>query len=283
VAGALVEDFVGKCALRDWEVVGNFLGEELESLAAKHPFTDRESPMVLADYVTTDAGTGCVHTAPGHGLEDYVTGLNYGLPAYCPIDDNGCYIDDGQVPAPFVGVSVLDEKGHCAANEAVLECLKGRNVLLGLERYDHSYPHCWRSKTPVIFRAMDQWFIALDENGMRQRAQEAISTVRWIPDYGENRIRGSVRTRPDWCISRQRAWGVPLPEFFDEDGAPLLDGAVIRGVAKKWPNWVHFFGLAAMGMRFCRGSICLKIFKEKNSGRVDRFRVEPLRPPQKNG
>ncbi|MDR0590867.1 MAG: isoleucine--tRNA ligase, partial [Puniceicoccales bacterium] len=233
VAGALVGAFAEKCNLGQWEIAGRFLGSDFENLAAKHPFIDRESPIVFADYVTVDAGTGCVHTAPGHGLEDYVTGLRYGLPAYCPIDDGGCYVNDGRIPGAFIGVSVLDADGHCAANEVVLARLKRENVLLGLEPWLHQYPHCWRSKTPVIFRAMDQWFIALDENGMRRRAQEAIAKVRWIPDYGENRIRGSVSTRPDWCISRQRAWGVPLPVFFDEAGEALLDANVIRGIAKK--------------------------------------------------
>ncbi|MDR1907222.1 MAG: isoleucine--tRNA ligase [Puniceicoccales bacterium] len=233
VAAALIAEFASKCGFGHFEIVKHFLGAEFENLVTKHPFIDRDSHIVFADYVTTDAGTGCVHTAPGHGLEDYVTGLKYKLPTYCPIDDEGCYIDDGQVPAAFVGVSVLDINGHCEANEVVLERLKKENALLGLELCVHQYPHCWRSKTPVIFRAMDQWFIALDEHGMRERAQRAISAVKWIPEYGENRIRGSVSARPDWCISRQRAWGVPLPVFFDEDGEALLDAQVIRKIAKK--------------------------------------------------
>ncbi|MDR2812976.1 MAG: isoleucine--tRNA ligase, partial [Puniceicoccales bacterium] len=233
VAAALVQDFVHKCGFEHFEMVRRFIGADFEHLIAKHPFIDRDSPIVFADYVTTDAGTGCVHTAPGHGLEDYITGLKYKLPTYCPIDDGGCYVDDGQIPAEWVGVSVLDANGHCAANDVVIERLKRKSALLGMRPCVHQYPHCWRSKTPVIFRAMDQWFIALDEHGMRENAQQAIARVKWIPEYGENRIRGSLSTRPDWCISRQRAWGVPLPVFFDEDGEALLDAQVIRSVAKK--------------------------------------------------
>ena len=233
VGEPLLASIVEKCKIEHYEVIAYYRGVDLEHISAQHPLIDRKSKVVLADYVTADTGTGCVHTAPGHGLEDYVTGLKYGLDTYCPLDDNGCYVDDGQIPQYLVGVSVLDQNGCCKANEIVLEHLRKNNCLAGEEKYVHSYPHCWRSKTPVIFRAMDQWFIALDKNGMRQEAQQAIGTVKWIPAYGENRIRGSIDSRPDWCISRQRSWGVPLPVFFDNEGNALLDAEVIRCIAKK--------------------------------------------------
>ncbi|MFU8847728.1 MAG: isoleucine--tRNA ligase [Opitutales bacterium] len=235
VASALIEQVATECDLEVLETLVTFTGSQLEKLEARHPFIDRPSPILLADYVTTESGTGCVHTAPGHGTEDYITGINNGLEVYCPIDDHGCYIDDGQVPAELTGLSVLEagDGKPSAANLAVLKIIAANGSLIGKKKIEHSYPHCWRSKTPVVFRALDQWFIALDKNGDRQRALEALKSVNFIPSWGENRIRAAVENRPDWCISRQRTWGVPIPAFYDESGKPYLEASVIRAIAKK--------------------------------------------------
>lgn len=234
VASALIGQIASECGLQQTETLANFKGEQLAQLEARHPFINRASPILLAEYVTTDAGTGCVHTAPGHGLDDYLTGIQNGLDVYCPLDDAGAYIDDGQVPAELVGKSVLEHGDKPSdANLGVLKIIAENGSLLGKRKIEHSYPHCWRSKTPVVFRAMDQWFIALDKNGDRQRALEALDAVNFIPAWGKNRIRAAVENRPDWCISRQRTWGVPIPAFYDDKGTAYLDAAVIRALAAK--------------------------------------------------
>jgi isoleucyl-tRNA synthetase len=234
VASALVGQVAVECGLKAVETLLTFTGSQLEKLEARHPFIDRPSPILLADYVTTESGTGCVHTAPGHGAEDYITGINNGLEVYCPVDDQGRYEDDGQVPAELVGLSVLEISDKPSdANLGVLKIIAGNGSLIAKKKIEHSYPHCWRSKAPVIFRAVDQWFIALDKNGDRERALEALKSINFIPSWGENRIRAAVENRPDWCISRQRTWGVPIPAFYDEEGKAYIDASVIRGIAKK--------------------------------------------------
>ncbi len=224
-------------------VVMTLPGAKLEKLQARHPFIDRASPVVLADYVTTDSGTGAVHTAPGHGAEDYQTGLKYGLEIYCPVGDDGKYLDDGRVPADLVGLTTLETvedlaaKKPAPANLGVLKKLADAGALLAKAKYPHSYPHCWRSKTPIIFRAVDQWFVSLDKAGHRQVALKEITKIAaaqgWIPAWGEARIRGAVESRPDWCISRQRSWGVPIIAFYGPDKQPYLDAGVVRAVADK--------------------------------------------------
>jgi isoleucyl-tRNA synthetase len=257
VADALVDKFAadvaGETRPGPASVAARFPGAKIEGLAARHPFIDRASPVVLADYVTVESGTGCVHTAPGHGYDDYLTGLRYKLEVYCPVGGDGRYLDDGRVPADLVGLTTLEsvedlaKKRTSPANIGVLRKLDAAGALLAKRRYEHSYPHCWRSKTPIIFRAVDQWFIQLDrslpgEGGaaaagtVREAALAAVESVEWIPAWGKARIRSAIESRPDWCVSRQRSWGVPIPAFYDGEGNAFLDAGVARAVAGKFES-----------------------------------------------
>jgi isoleucyl-tRNA synthetase len=247
-----------------------FSTDELAKLQYQHPFCNRTGKLFAANFVTADTGTGFVHIAPGHGQDDYNLGRTHGLPIYSPVDDDGKFAYSNelpveqQMPAEMVGKSILEKHGKSDANEAVLHELRARHALLHQENYHHSYPHCWRSKTPIIFRAMDQWFIKIDhvvsvgddvrslnsnaqsevrsaESGeslvtstptFRVAALAEIDRVKWIPDWGVNRIKSAVQSRPDWCISRQRSWGVPLPAFYDANGEAILDAQIIRNMAK---------------------------------------------------
>jgi isoleucyl-tRNA synthetase len=204
VAAALLEQLAKRAGLGHVRNVGHASGAGLEGLKLRHPFYERIVPVIVGDHVTTDSGTGAVHTAPGHGVEDYVVGRRYGLPVDHPVGPDGRFIE---------GTPLFEGQQVFKANEAVVEALAGRGQLLRHEPYVHSYPHCWRHKTPVIFRATPQWFISMDKEGLRAAALEEIRGVRWIPGWGEQRIASMVEGRPDWCISRQRAWGVPLALF----------------------------------------------------------------------
>ncbi|MEK7306356.1 MAG: isoleucine--tRNA ligase, partial [Nitrospirota bacterium] len=185
--------------------VGSFTGAKIEGWKFIHPWTDQASPIVLGEHVTLDQGTGCVHTAPGHGQEDYEIGLKYGLEVYAPVDHHGKFTQDAGI---FAGQKVFE------ANKEIIGLLKDRGMLLKEETITHSYPHCWRCKSPVIFRATEQWFISMENNRLRERAINAIrNDIKWIPKWGKDRILGMMEGRPDWCISRQRAWGVPIIAF----------------------------------------------------------------------
>ncbi|MBP1149397.1 isoleucine--tRNA ligase [Methylocaldum sp. RMAD-M] len=212
VAEALMKDVMMRCGVDDYRVVAYCRGSDLEGLMLHHPFYEREVPIVLGEHVTLDAGTGAVHTAPGHGQEDYVVGQRYGLPVENPVADDGKFLPSTPL---FAGEHVMNANGH------VVEVLKERGTLLHEARIEHSYPHCWRHKTPVIFRATPQWFIAMDKNDLRRQALEEIKKVEWIPDWGQARIEGMVANRPDWCVSRQRNWGVPIALFVHRETGAL--------------------------------------------------------------
>jgi isoleucyl-tRNA synthetase len=218
----LLVDFQEKTGLTLDEELGEIKGAELEGLEAQHPFLDRISKVILAPFVTTDSGTGAVHIAPGHGADDYSIGQQNGLAVLSPVDDDGLFTEECGLPE-LVGTHVF--KG----NARIVEILTEKGALLGEETYEHSYPHCWRSKTPIIFRAVEQFFISME--GLRDKALSEIDEVEWLPNWGRNRIYGTVEARPDWCISRQRTWGVPLPVFFKEDGEPIVSADLAKKVA----------------------------------------------------
>ena len=205
LAEGLLEGVMQKLGIQRYEVLEKFSGRKLEGLKCRHPFIERDSLIILASYVTLEAGTGCVHTAPGHGQEDYESGIEYGLEIYSPVDDYGRFTQD--VPF-FAGQFVFD------ANGAVNKKLAEVGALLKEEWVKHSYPYCWRTNDPIIFRATEQWFISMDKGGLRANALKSINEVIWIPPWGRDRIYGMVENRPDWCVSRQRAWGIPITVFY---------------------------------------------------------------------
>lgn len=212
LAEGLMKDAMGRWGMDDYRVIAYGRGDAFEGLLLQHPFYDREVPVILGEHVTLEAGTGAVHTAPGHGMDDYVVGQRYNLPVDNPVLGNGCFKDDTPL---FAGEHVLK------ANEKVIEVLQAKAVLVQEKRLTHSYPHCWRHKTPIIFRATPQWFISMTRSGLRDEAVNEIAKVDWMPDWGEARILGMVENRPDWCISRQRTWGTPITLFIHKDTGKL--------------------------------------------------------------
>ncbi|MBL6750116.1 MAG: isoleucine--tRNA ligase [Nevskia sp.] len=226
VAEGLLEAAAARYGVARPEVLGRAAGAALEGLQLQHPFAPRLVPVILGGHVTLDAGTGLVHTAPAHGVEDYVAGQQYGLPVDNPVGADGRFLPN----TPVVGGLHVRK-----ADEPILEALRAAGALLHQERITHSYPHCWRHKTPLIFRATPQWFVAMDARNLRGQALEAIASTRWIPDWGENRIREMVAGRPDWCISRQRFWGVPLALLVHKEKQTLhpRTPALLRELARR--------------------------------------------------
>ena len=229
VAEELLRVTAEKCGWTQYSKLADFPGDKLEYAVFRHPFLDRDSIGILADYVTLEQGTGAVHTAPGHGQEDYASGRQYNIETFCPVDAAGRFFHadgaPGRLPEEIIGKTVWQ------ANPIITGILKDHGALLATENLQHSYPHCWRCHQPTIFRATEQWFIGMDRNDFRQHALEAIHKVRWLPEWGEERISNMVATRPDWCISRQRVWGVPIIVFYcDKCREPLTDRKILDGI-----------------------------------------------------
>ena len=222
LAEALAADVLRRAGVETLTVLGRAKGAEIEHFKLQHPFIhSRQVPVILGEHVTADAGTGAVHTAPGHGQEDFVVGQKYGLEVLNPVGGNGVFVS---------GTEFVEGLFVWKANDVIIELLRERGVLLASGKLEHSYPHCWRHKTPVAFRATPQWFIAMDQAGLRAQTLAEIKKVQWLPDWGQERITGMIANRPDWCISRQRTWGVPIALFIDkETQVPHPDTVALLG------------------------------------------------------
>ena len=234
LAEALLESVMSRFGITDYKILSKTLGKNLENLLCQHPFLDRQVPIILGDHVTTEAGTGCVHTAPAHGQDDYVVGMKYQLPMRNPVNAQSCFIDEVSY---FAGLHVFK------ANEPMIEKLKESGHLLHHDSITHSYAHCWRHKTPLIFRATPQWFISMEQNHLRENVLKAIPHVKWIPSWGEQRITKMIEARPDWCISRQRAWGIPITLLVHKNTGELHPDTL--NVMEKAANLIEQKGIDA--------------------------------------
>ncbi len=226
VAESMVDEVMSRLGVDDHEVLATVIGSELELLKLKHPIYDIQVPVVLGEHVNTEAGTGAVHTAPGHGVDDFLVGKKYDLEIYNPVDSDGVYLPDTE---RFAGQHVWQ------ANKTVVEALSETGQLLHHENIQHSYPHCWRHKTPTAFRTTPQWFISMDKEGLRTQSLNEIKQVQWIPSWGEERIYKMIENRPEWCISRQRTWGVPITMYVNKQTGELHPdtATIMEDVAKK--------------------------------------------------
>lgn len=226
LAEGLHSQLFGFLGISDYRILERFGGRILEGVEYRHPFYNRNSKVIMAGYVTLDAGTGAVHTAPGHGREDYESGIANKLDVYSPVNDLGRFTEDVEF---FAGQNIFE------ANEEIIRTLDERGFLLKREKIEHSYPHCWRCKRPVIFRATEQWFISMDQNDLRRRTLAWIDKVNWVPRWGRDRIFNMVATRSDWCISRQRSWGVPLTLFYCANcGEVVMNQAILEKVIENF-------------------------------------------------